>query len=162
MSESLHVVVDVSRLNARFVRGAGTFPTVLDRFVKRGAGEFARAEKLEAPKGVTNLANSIQVHQNAVADYSVAPTMRYAAAVNNGGRPHWAPLEPLKDWLRVVKRVTDPWELHDRARGLQRFIAAHGTKANPFVERTRTKMDDRVVALLREGVHTAVQQAFGV
>lgn len=161
MSDTLHIVVDASQLKARFLRASATFPTVLDRFVKRGANEFARAEKIEAPKGLTTLANSIQVHQNGLADYSVGPTMRYAAAVNNGGRPHWAPLQPLKDWLRVVKRVSDPWELHDRARGLQRFIAAHGTKANPFVQRTRTKMDNRVVALLREGVHTAAQQAFG-
>ncbi|WP_025916145.1 hypothetical protein [Herminiimonas sp. CN] len=156
----LNIVVDAAQLEKRVARAVITMPKTLDRFVQRGANEFARAEKKEAPKALTSLTNSIQVHKNSIADWSVAPGMKYAAAVNNGGRPHWAPLNPLMDWLRVTKRVTDQQQLRVRAKGLQRFIAANGTKANPFVQRTRDKMDDRVVALLREGVHTAAQQAF--
>lgn len=157
---SLHITVDAAQLQKRFASALTSMPKTLDRFVQRGANEFARAEKKEAPKALTSLTNSIQVHKNGIADYSVGSNMRYAAAVNNGGRPHWAPLNPLMDWLRVTKRVTDKRQLRARAKGLQRFISAHGTKANPFVQRTRDKMDDRVIALLREGVHTAVQQAF--
>lgn len=157
---SLHIAVDAAQLQKRVARALTSMPKTLDRFVQRGANEFARAEKKEAPKALTSLTNSIQAHKNGIADYSVAPAMKYAAAVNNGGRPHWAPLNPLMDWLRVTKRVTDKRQLRARAKGLQRFIAAHGTKANPFMQRTRTKMDDRIIALLREGVHAAVQQAF--
>ncbi|NDP59573.1 MAG: hypothetical protein GZ090_09470 [Oxalobacteraceae bacterium] len=156
----LNIVVDTAQLQARIARAVTSMPQTLDRFVQRSANEFARAEKKEAPKALTSLTNSIAAKKNAVADWSVGPTMRYAAAVNNGGRPHWAPLTPLMDWLRVTKRVTDKRQLRVRAKGLQRFIAARGTKANPFVQRTRTKMDDRVIALLREGVHTGFKQAF--
>jgi len=156
----LNIVVDAAQLEKRAAQAITVLPATLDRFVQRGANEFARAEKKEAPKALTNLTNSIQVRKNHLADYSVAPTMKYAAAVNNGGRPHWAPLNPLMDWLRVTKRVTDKRQLRARAKGLQRFIAAHGTKANPFVQRTRKKMDDRVIALLREGVHTGLKQVF--
>jgi hypothetical protein len=156
----LNIVVDAAQLEKRAAKAITILPATLDRFVQRGANEFARAEKKEAPKALTNLTNSIQVRKNHVADYSVVPTMKYAAAVNNGGRPHWAPLNPLMDWLRVTKRVTDKRQLRARAKGLQRFIAAHGTKANPFVQRTRKKMDDRVIALLREGVHTGLKQVF--
>lgn len=156
----LHIAVEPAQLEKRIARAVVSMPKTLDRFVQRGANEFARAEKKEAPKALTGLTNSIEAHKNGVADWSVAPGMKYAAAVNNGGRPHWAPLTPLMDWLRVTKRVTDPRQLRVRAKGLQRFIAAHGTKANPFVQRTRDKMDDRVIALLREGVHTATKQAF--
>jgi hypothetical protein len=156
----LNIVVDAAQLEKRAAQAITVLPATLDRFVQRGANEFARAEKKEAPKALTNLTNSVQVRKNHVADYSVAPTMKYAAAVNNGGRPHWAPLNPLMDWLRVTKRVTDKRQLRARAKGLQRFIAAHGTKANPFVQRTRKKMDDRVIALLREGVHTGLKQVF--
>lgn len=160
MNARLQIVVDAGQLKRRFARGIVSVPPALDRFVKRGASEFARAEKIEAPKALTSLTNSIQARANGIADYSVGPTMKYAAAVNNGGRPHWAPLRPLMDWLRVTKRVTDQHELRDRAKGLQRFIAVKGTKANPFVQRTRTKMDQRVIDLLREGVHTAVRLGF--
>jgi hypothetical protein len=156
----LKIVIDTGRLRARTVKALTSVPRTLDRFVQRGAGEFARAEKKEAPKALSALTNSIAVHKNGIADWSIKPTMKYAAAVNNGGRPHWAPIRPLMDWLRVTKRVTDKRQLRARAKGLQRFIAAHGTKANPFVQRTRTKMDSRVIALLRQGVHTAITEAF--
>ncbi len=153
-------IVDMRRLQQRVARGEKTVPATLDRFVQRAANEFARAEKIQAPKALSLLTNSIQATKLDTAYYSVGPKVKYAAAVNNGGRPHWAPLQPLKDWLRVVKRVTDQHELHDRAKGLQRFIAAHGTKANPFVQRTRTKMDDRVIELLRTGAATAISQGY--
>lgn len=156
----LHIVVDAAQLRQRAARAVLSMPKTLDRFVQRGAGEFSTAEKMEAPKALSDLITSIQTHKNGMADWSVGPNKKYAAAVNNGGRPHWAPLNPLMDWLRSTKRVTDPRELRARAKGLQRFIAAHGTKANPFVQRTRGTMDERVIALLREGVHTAAQQAF--
>lgn len=152
--------VDLRRLQQRVARGEKIVPATLDRFVQRGANEFARAEKIEAPKALSLLTNSIQATKLGTAYYSVGPRVKYAAAVNNGGRPHWAPLLPLKDWLRVTKRVTDQHELHDRAKGLQRFIAAHGTKANPFVQRSRTKMDNRVIELLRMGVDTAFSQGY--
>ncbi len=153
-------IVDLRRLQQRVARGEKMVPATLDRFVQRAANEFARAEKIQAPKALSLLTNSIQATKLDTAYYSVGPKVKYAAAVNNGGRPHWAPLQPLKDWLRVVKRVTDQHELHDRAKGLQRFIAAHGTKANPFVQRTRTKMDDRVIELLRTGAATAISQGY--
>lgn len=153
-------VVDVRQLQTRIERANQSIPLSLDRFTQRGANEFARAEKHEAPKALTQLTNSVQVTKLGVAYYAVGPNTKYAAAINNGGRPHWAPLQPLMDWLRVTKRVTDKHELHDRAKGLQRFIAAHGTKANPFVARTRAKMESRVIELLRIGVDTAFNQAF--
>lgn len=161
MSNAFKITIDAAQLQANIARAITSMPKTLDRFVQRSANEFARAEKKEAPKALSKLTQSIQSKKNGIADWSVGPTnTRYAAAVNNGGRPHWAPLTPLMDWLRVTKRVTDKRQLRVRAKGLQRFIAAHGTKANPFVQRTRSKMDDRVIALLREGVHTGLQQAF--
>lgn len=158
---SLHVEISESAFRQRFAQAAKTFPLTLDRYVQRASNEFAKAERLEVPKGLSKLVQSVDSIKVAQADYAVLPTARYAAAVNNGGRPHWAPITPLKDWLRVIHRVRDTKELNRRARGLQRFIAAHGTVANPFVERTRTKMDDRVIELLRTGVHTAVTEAYG-
>lgn len=156
----LELIIDKAHMHQRFSDAVNSIPLTLDRFVQRGANEFGKAERTEVPFALSHLSKSINSRKNAIADWSVGPNMKYAAAVNNGGRPHWAPLNPLMDWLRITKRVTDKRELRLRAKGLQRFIAAHGTKANPFVQRTRSKMDDRIITLLNEGVRQATKLAF--
>lgn len=71
----------------------------------------------------------------------------YAQAVELGSRPHWAPLEPLVEWVRV-KRLAGRYSIRTRrrvgskaaqrdedvavARMIQFKIARHGTKAQPF------------------------------
>lgn len=160
MKQQLSFSLDHSQLERRVRRALVSVPQTLDRFVKRGANEFARAEKIEAPKALTILTNSIQATQNGIGDWSIGPTAKYAAAINNGGRPHWAPIAPLMDWLRVTKKVTDKKELRTRAKGLQRFIAKNGTKANPFVQRTRKTMDERMVSLIHDGAYEAFTRAF--
>lgn len=155
------ITVDLSKLERKGRTAVVTFARTLDRYAGRAAQEFAREEKLQAPKAFTTLANSVAVEKIANADYTVVPQARYAKWVHDGARPHLAPIKPLMEWLRLTKRVPAGKQLYARARGLQRYIAAHGTKGNPFVTRTRQKMDDRVIALLRDGVHVAVQEGFG-
>ncbi len=71
----------------------------------------------------------------------------YAPAVEYGSKPHWAPLEPLVEWVRV-KRISGVYSLKtgnrlgkkadkinediSAAMGIQRRIAVSGTKAQPF------------------------------
>ncbi|TCS35793.1 hypothetical protein EDC30_10992 [Paucimonas lemoignei] len=153
--------LDLRGFHAKTNRAEAVFGRTLDRFVSRGAHEFAREEKLQAPKAFSAMTQSIAVQQNGTADYSVVPTARYAEAVEKGGKPHLAPLLPLYLWLKYTKRVSDEKELRARTYGLRRFIAKHGTKANPFVNRTRIKMQGRVVRLVRDGVAAATQEAFG-
>jgi hypothetical protein len=153
--------IDISRLKAKGDRVPAVFAATLDRFVKRGAMVLEREEKEQAPKAFTTLTNSITVQKNAQADYSVTPMARYAAAVNNGGRPHKAPLLPLYLWLKYTKRVSDERELRKRTYGLQRFIAKHGTKANPFVNRSVIKQQGNVVRFIRQGIEQGIQEAYG-
>lgn len=153
--------IDLSRLKARTAQAPAVFVSTLDRFVNRGAMELEREEKLQAPKAFTTLTHSITVQKNAQADYSVTPMARYAAAVNDGGRPHKAPLLPLYLWLKYTKRVSDEKELRARTYGLQRFIARNGTKANPFVSRSVIRKQGTVVRFIRQGVAQGIQEAFG-
>jgi hypothetical protein len=71
----------------------------------------------------------------------------YAQAVEMGTRPHWVPLEPLVEWVRV-KRLAGRYSTRTRrrlgskatqraedvaaARMIQFKIARHGTRAQPF------------------------------
>jgi HK97 gp10 family phage protein len=154
------IVIDSTKLDRKGRQAVVTFARTLDRFVSRAAQEFAREEKLQAPKAFTILTNSVTVQKNGNSDYQVRAGAKYARFVNDGTRPHTPPLKPLMEWLRLTKGVPAGHELYARARGLQRFIAAHGTKANPFIDRTMAKMKGRVMVLLHEGVHTAAREAF--
>lgn len=156
----IDVSVDTSALGQRAANGLRSFGSTLDRFVGRAAGEFVREEKKQAPKAFSNLANSIQVQKNGLADYSAVVGAAHGVWINDGTNPHTPPMKPLMEWLRLTKRVTGKRELFIRARGLQRFIAAHGTKANPFVKRTGDKMRGRVVDLINQGVQDGVRKAF--
>jgi hypothetical protein len=160
MSDNTSLVINSTQLEAKSRRAVVTIVRTIDRFVNRAAQEFAREQKLQAPKAFSVLTNSVALLKNGNADYTVRAGAKYAQWVNNASSPHTPPLKPLMEWLRLTKRVPAGRELFARARGLQRFIAAHGTKANPFVNRTRSKMHGRVLVLLHEGVHAAAQEAF--
>ena len=154
-----HLDIDASRL-AAMPQSMERFGLVLDRFVRRAAGESARTMKIEAPKALTTLTNSIVIERQGIADYLVRPTTNYAAAVNSGSRPHRAPLLPLMLWLRHTKHVTDEDALRRRARGLQRFIAQNGTRPNPFLQRTAAGSQARAQQLMRQGVAEANREVF--
>lgn len=156
---TLNITADLSGLERGGRRATVNFGRTLDRFVMRAAGEFVREEKIQAPKAFSQLVNSIQVQRYGVADYGAVVGAKHGAWVNDGTRPHTPPMKPLMEWLRLTKRVSGP-DLFRRARGLQRFIAAHGTKANPFVQRTDAKMRRRVIDLMGQGVHAGFREAF--
>ncbi len=153
--------IDLSGLQSKVAGAEAVFVRTLDRFVGRAAGETGREMKLQAPKAFTTLTNSVTTQRDGAANYSVYPKVNYAAAVNNGSKPHKPPLMPLMLWLKTVKRVSDKRELYRRARGLQRYIAAHGTRANPFVARTAERTHERALQLMRQGTTEAAREAFG-
>lgn len=96
----------------------------------------------------------------------------YAPAVEYGTRPHWPPLEPLVEWVRLkhlagsysvkshrrlggaVRRLDEDTQL---ARAIQRKIARRGTKARPFMEPAFENKKDDLARLIENGVERAVQ-----
>lgn len=151
--------VDFTGLQAK--RSAGkVFARTLDRFVSRAAMELVREEKLQAPKAFSTLTHTITAEKNTTADYTVAPGANYAAAVAKGGKPHKPPLLPLYLWLKHKKKISNEKELRRRAYALRRYIEIHGTKANPFVTRSRIKMQGRIVSLIRQGIDAGVKEAY--
>lgn len=71
---------------------------------------------------------------------AVGPTAPEAKYVFYGTRPHWAPIEPLKEWAR--------WKLGDEKLGyaVQRSIAYYGTNQG----------------YLKKGLHGAWQSPYGI
>lgn len=90
---------------------------------------FATAQE-HVPHGATSNLAHTAVHPQEAGDGSIvwgynAPYARY---VEQGTRPHWPPIEPLKKWARrVLGDESAAW-------AVQHHIAQHGTPAQPYVE----------------------------
>lgn len=78
------------------------------------------------------------------------PAARYAAAVHEGTRPHFPPVDALKPWAK--KFLGD----EDAAFAVARKIARVGTKATKFLERPLRQlaagMGERIAARVRAGL----------
>jgi hypothetical protein len=81
----------------------------------------------------------------------------YAALVEVGSRPHWAPIGPLLYWVQRKLGVTNPKTAYAMARAIQIKIARQGTKPQWFMRKRlgllKQILKDEVEAQLR-GVDT--------
>lgn len=77
-------------------------------------------------------------------------TTSYAAAVDEGSRPHWAPIRRLALWGEF--RGFD-----DAGIGfLQRWIAINGTRGKGYLAKTRTAVLDRLTTATRQFARSLV------
>lgn len=105
---------------------------------------------------------------------SVGPGTEYAASVEFGSKPHWAPIGPLIAWVhdrrlagryglktrkRLGKRRSQFYEDWDVASRIQFKIARKGTQAHPFVgpvfERESKRSPQRFERTLLESLQEA-------
>lgn len=70
----------------------------------------------------------------------------YAAAVNEGQRPHWVPIEALKRWVLAVKKEDDP----DVPYKIRSKIRRKGVRPQRFLEKARAAILKQVIPELRE------------
>jgi hypothetical protein len=59
-------------------------------------------------------------------NYVLTSNADYSAAIEYGSRPHWAPIDPLKDWAK--RKIGD----ESVAYAIQANIAEYGIKAHPY------------------------------
>jgi hypothetical protein len=74
---------------------------------------------------------------------SVGPTANYAAPVEYGSKPHWAPIEPLKAWAAL--KGMNPY-------ALRWSIAQKGTLPHPYVEPTYEEVEPLIGILFSDGM----------
>ena len=72
----------------------------------------------------------------------------YPIFVHEGTRPHFPPVEAIRGWAE--RHGIDPWVL-------ARSIAKKGTKANPWLERTLTKVMPQLMDAGRLGTEVRKQ-----
>lgn len=83
--------------------------------------------------------------------------LNYAAPLELGSRPHWAPIEPLQDWVAGKLGITEPTENFNVARSIQRKIAARGTKPKNVFGSSADRLAPQWTEILR----TAIARLFG-
>lgn len=119
--------------------------------------------KQDLPRGAggsAGLAGSIQTEERALADNvigMVSSAQPHAVYVELGTAPHWAPIQPLLDWVKVKFGLTD-LAAQSAAYAVRASIAKRGTKANPVWQNTwnakqaqvRAYYDEAMAAIARD------------
>ncbi len=90
----------------------------------------------------------------------VGSPLNYAEPVEVGTRPHWAPIEPLEDWVRHKLDVSED-EVPGVARAIQRKIAARGTPAVGMFHRAFAANRAQVVRMFEAARLRIVQRLGG-
>lgn len=114
------------------------------------------------PVGVTGLARGAWSHE-LMGEPDVGMVLGrlynplpYAAPLEFGTRPHWAPLAPLIDWVRAKLDVQDDDEALQVAYAIRGKIAAQGTKGAHMASRSLQTAD----ADIRRNYRDAQRRAF--
>lgn len=91
----------------------------------------------------------------------VGSSLSYAAAVELGSRPHWAPIAPLQDWVRHKLGLSGE-EAEAAARAIQFKIARHGTQAHHMFRDGFAHVDAFVRGLIAAAAARAAAKMGGV
>lgn len=165
---------------ARYRSAAAAVRANLQAELKGLAGEVAARMKVNAPKDLTTLTNSIRVHILGVLSVIVKPDTAYGLWVEKGrkpgkGLPRFAPGLPAVEWLRRrlvdAARAANPKfrkarkgskradefeaELETRYLAWSRHVKARGIKPHPYVKPTADEFRDvvpnRLLLAVRRG-----------
>ena len=90
----------------------------------------------------------------------VGTSLSYAAAVELGSKPHWAPLAPLQDWVERKLGLSGE-EAEGAARAIRFKIARHGTKAHHMFRDGFAHADSFIRGLLAAAVARAAAKIGG-
>jgi hypothetical protein len=167
----------------KFILDAGDYTQLADSWKR--APDITRAELLTAieqidetlharlqrdpkdgglPRGANQagLRGSVLVEEQAFDDNvvgAVFTAQSYAPYVELGTGPHWMPVQPLLDWVKVKFGLLDA-ATEDAAYAVRASIAKHGTKANPVWQNVWNDSQDYIreqfdAAMTRIGVQLA-------
>lgn len=155
------------------------FIPYLDQATAETAQAMRRRLAANRTAAFSTLLNSVKTYAESELRRLVAPGVNYARMVEEGtgpagGKARYFPNpKALEPWIKLRARITytrragsrkrrqQEDEVRDRAWGLARFIAAHGTRAQPFVAPTAVEMRPRIVQLLKQGVGAGAMAQMG-
>lgn len=151
---AMTITVDSRQVEEMLARAPVATKRRLRELVERGAIDIQREMRIAANVAVTgDLRRSVRYTFNtATLSAVIEPTAKYAAAVENGSRPHFVsarPGTPLSRW--AISKGINPY-------AVAKSIAKKGTKPHPFVQPTFNKMKPQVERYIERGVAQLAQE----
>ena len=139
----IQLKIDDQQLMALFNTAPERVLSALDMLVTSGSLSLQEKAIEGAPTGATGLLrNSIQAkptrNVGGIVSGGAITAHAYAAAVENGTRPHFPPVEALKPWVKAKFGLSIEAEIAHVAFMIARKIAKRGTKAQPFMRNATT------------------------
>ena len=124
-------VDDLVRLDRAFAMAPDIVRSEVLQFL-HAATQYLKGEVIQrTPAAQGALRDSINAdvatYPESIAIGVVGTALSYAVPVELGTKPHWAPLEPLVQWVHVKLGLAGR-EARNVARAVQYKIAKHGTK----------------------------------
>lgn len=163
--DDIRVAIDSREVARAFERAPAVMVRSLRGKLSRAGMEVAREARSRAPEAFGTLRQSIRsrLRPGAALEVEVAPGVQYAAYVEEGtGRGGSPSIQGLIAWIRR-KRIeprTPGMSEEDLAYVIARAIRARGTPKQPFLEPAARAKEDRVRALIEQGVAQGLAEAF--
>ena len=140
LNAELHrALLEATALLEREVKDATPTATGLTR---ASIGSFIT----EIPDGLLGVVGSAQPH------------VEY---VELGTRPHFPPLEPIQDWVRVKFGISEQSEIEAAALAIARKIAVRGTLGVGMFHRTWARLEPQVQAIFSRAADRIVSRMAG-
>ncbi|MBR0650374.1 HK97 gp10 family phage protein [Roseomonas terrae] len=132
MSETVHIRYEDAAFRSLAARAPEIFAGELVPAVTEASLFAEREVKERTPtSGAGTLRDSIGALPVTISGTAitggVGTSLSYAAAVELGSKPHWAPIAPLLDWVQRKLGLTGE-EAESAAQAIQFKIAARGTE----------------------------------
>ncbi len=159
---SVRIDVQDDQVLRALARAPQTVHRHLSRGVSRAGQETARAEKEQAPKAHSTLANSIRSQRAGDLGADVAPTVEYAPYVNAGTEGGgWPPIQTLREWIRVkgIQPRNPGYDERDLAYAIASKIHRRGSPPQLFAEGAAEEMRPRVEEILRNSAAAGLREA---
>jgi hypothetical protein len=117
-----------------------------------------------APTATGLLRNSITSSTPRISTFGIVggvfSSLAYAIPVDTGSRPHFPPVKPLKDWVKIKFRIGYDDKANDRiAWGVARKIAREGTKPTNFFSRGLESSIGSTLIFFEQAVANAIRKS---
>lgn len=127
----------LEEMRTRFAESPQIVGDILEAATKEAGTDIFRTAVTEAPHSTGNLQRSMHMEYKPI-QVEVKPSAEYAKYVEFGTKPHYVNPSALESWAK--KKGLNPF-------AVARSIRMKGTNANPFMERTKDKMEGGIQAL---------------
>lgn len=154
MAAPLNLVHDATKIGEALARAPMEVSDEIDKALGRGAIELSRVAKENAPKYRSELTNAIGYERVGLLLHMVrARGKTYGPYVEEGTQGGGVvPLAEMLNWVQKkgITPRTPGMTPRSLAWLIRRSIAQHGTKANPFFQRSLEQMVPRLDELLNQ------------